>query len=146
MTKEVWISIRGLQFEGGTDTEEIEIIQKGQFYKRNGTSYLIYDELVEGTTDVIKNTIKFKEKEAQVSKKGVFNTCLSFIEGKKTLTNYETPYGNLMMGIETKEIEAEILEDSLVLRIEYALDINYEFLADCKICVEVKPFYEKEKK
>ena len=59
MTKDVWISIRGLQFEGAEDAEEIEVLQKGQYYKRNGTNYLIYEEPVEGSSAIIKNTIKF---------------------------------------------------------------------------------------
>ena len=138
MTKDVWISIRGLQFEGAEDAEEIEVLQKGQYYKRNGTNYLIYEEPVEGSSAIIKNTIKFKNSEAQVSKKGAINTCLSFLENEKNLTNYETPYGNLMIGIDTKQIQIEESEDVLKLHISYALDINYEFLADCKISVEAK--------
>ncbi len=48
MTKEVMVSIRGLQFDQEMDSEEIETIQWGQYYKKNDTHYIIYDELMEG--------------------------------------------------------------------------------------------------
>lgn len=138
MTKDVWISIKGLQFEGAEDAESIEVIQKGQYYKRNGAYYLIYEEPVEGSTKTIKNMIKFRENEVQVSKKGAINTCLNFVEDQKNLSNYSTPYGNLMVGIDTQNIEIEEEEDSLVLNVFYTLDVNYEYLADCRISVEAK--------
>lgn len=34
MTKEVMVSIRGLQFDQEMDSEEIETIQWGQYYKK----------------------------------------------------------------------------------------------------------------
>lgn len=34
MTKEVMVSIKGLQFDQSADSEEIETIQWGQYYKK----------------------------------------------------------------------------------------------------------------
>ena len=34
MTKEVMVSIKGLQFDQGADSEEIETIQWGQYYTK----------------------------------------------------------------------------------------------------------------
>ena len=63
MTKDVLIAIKGLQFEEAEDAEEIEVIQRGQYFQRNGAHYLMYEEPVEGTTDTILNRIKMKEDE-----------------------------------------------------------------------------------
>ena len=41
MTKEVMISIRGIQFENGQDGERIESIQKGEYYYKNNTKSFI---------------------------------------------------------------------------------------------------------
>ena len=35
MTKDVMISIRGIQFENGQDGEKIESIQMGEYYNKN---------------------------------------------------------------------------------------------------------------
>lgn len=137
MTKNVLIAIKGMQFEGETDPEEIEVIQRGQYYERNGSHYLLYDEPVEGTSDIIKNRIKFKENEVQVAKKGAVNTTLTFTKNEKNMTNYATPFGNLVIGIDTQRIALDMSEKRMDIKVDYALDINYEFLADCKISIEV---------
>ena len=137
MTKDVLIAIKGMQFEGAEDPEEIEVIQKGQYYERNGSHYLMYDEPVEGSSDIIKNRIKFKENEVQVEKKGAVNTTLTFTKNEKNMTNYATPFGNLVIGIDTQRIALELAEEKMDIRVDYALDINYEFLADCKISIAV---------
>jgi len=137
MTKDVLIAIKGMQFEGATDPEEIEVIQRGQYYERNGSHYLLYDEPVEGSSDIIKNRIKFKENEVQVAKKGAVNTTLTFTKNEKNMTNYATPFGNLVIGIDTQRIALDMSEKRMDIKVDYALDINYEFLADCKISIEV---------
>ena len=137
MTKDVLIAIIGMQFEGEADPEEIEVIQRGQYYERNGSHYLLYDEPVEGTSDIIKNRIKFKENEVQVAKKGAVNTTLTFTKNEKNMTNYATPFGNLVIGIDTQRIALDMSEKRMDIKVDYALDINYEFLADCKISIEV---------
>lgn len=135
MTKDVLIAIRGMQFEGAEDPEAIEVIQKGQYYQRNGSHYLVYEEPVEGSSDRILNRIKFKTDEVQVTKKGAVNTMLSFKQNEKNMTNYATPYGNLIMGINTHQIDLKMNESKLEIHVDYALDINYEFVADCKIAI-----------
>lgn len=135
MTKDVLIAIRGMQFEGAQDPESIEVIQRGQYFQRNGAHYLVYEEPVEGTNDVILNRIKFRADEVQVTKKGAVNTMLSFKQNEKNMTNYATPYGNLIMGINTHQIDLKMNESKLEIHVDYALDVNYEFLADCKIAI-----------
>ena len=135
MTKDVLIAIKGLQFEEAEDAEEIEVIQRGQYFQRNGSHFLVYEEPIEGTTDTILNRIKFKEDEVLVTKKGAVNTMLSFRKNEKNMTNYATPFGNLVMGIHTHQIDLNMQEDKLFVHVDYALDVNYEFLADCKITI-----------
>lgn len=36
MTKDVLISISGLQFAGGENSEPVEVITSGSYYKKNG--------------------------------------------------------------------------------------------------------------
>ena len=51
MTKEVLITIQGLQFDIDAETDEeldqIESIFPGEYYFRNGAHYLLYDEIME---------------------------------------------------------------------------------------------------
>jgi len=142
MTKDVLIAIKGLQFEESEDAEEIEVIQRGQYYQRNGSHFVVYEEPIEGSTDTILNRIKFKEDEVQVTKKGAVNTMLSFRRNEKNMTNYATPFGNLVMGIHTHQIDLDIEEEKILVHVDYALDVNYEFLADCKITITITALQE----
>lgn len=136
MSKEVLISISGLQFS--TESEDtVELITMGNYYLKNDKHYVIYDEMIEGFSEVTKNTIKFSENSVDIIKNGVTNVHMSFELNKKNLTYYDTPFGNLLIGINTRKINISEMEDKTLLEINYALDINYDFVADCKIQIAV---------
>ena len=138
MTKEVMISIRGIQFDDGQDGEKIESIQKGEYYLKNNTHYIMFDEVIEGMDAPVKSMIKFKKGEMHLNKKGPVNVTMEFLEHKKTLTDYRTPYGNLVIGLEAYKVNFEEEEKRIVVKVDYAMDVNYEHLADCKIKIDIR--------
>lgn len=138
MTKEILVSIRGLQFEEGIDADQIETIQKGEYYNRNNAHYVIFEEMMEGFSQPTKTIIKFRDQEMSLTKKGLVNVQMEFQVGRKNLTNYNTPYGTFLFGLEAEQIT--ILEDDkkIILQVDYGLDVNYEHLADCKITMDIR--------
>ncbi len=138
MTKDVMISIRGIQFEEGMDGEKIESIQKGEYYSRNDMHYILFEEVVEGMEDPVKSMIKFKEGEMHLNKKGPINVTMDFLEDRKTLTDYRTPFGSLVIGLEAKRVNYEEEEKRILLDVDYVLEVNYEPLANCKIRVDIR--------
>lgn len=54
---------------------------------------------------------------------------------KKNLTSYRTPYGVMMLGVDTRKVVVEEKPDELTLKIDYILEANYQFVADCQISV-----------
>lgn len=137
MTKDVLISITGMQTQ---DTgEAVEIINTGTYYLKNGMHYILYDEVMEGFEQITKNKIKFKEGYLCVSKKGVLNSNLEYDLSKKTLSCYVTPYGEMMMGIQTNLLDISEDEDEITVIADYALDVNYQFLSDCHIRIVIHP-------
>ncbi len=138
MTKDVMISIRGIQFDNGQDGEKIESIQRGEYYLKNHTHYILYDEVMEGMDTPIKSMIKIKKGEMHLNKKGAINVSMDFLEHKKTLSNYVTPFGTIVIGIEAESVRLEEEEKRIVIDVDYAMDVNYEHLADCKIKIDVR--------
>ena len=137
MTKEVMISIRGIQFENGQDGEKIESIQMGEYYNKNNTHYILFDEIIEGM-EAVKSMIKFKKGEMHLNKKGPINVTMDFLENKKTLTDYRTPFGSIVIGLEATNVNFEEEEKRIVVNVDYAMDVNYEHLADCKIKIDIR--------
>ncbi|MBQ8947575.1 MAG: DUF1934 domain-containing protein [Lachnospiraceae bacterium] len=141
MTNDVLLAMKGLQFafaEDGTGVP-IELITNAKYYEKNDSRYLLYDEMVEGASEYISNLVKFDGDTIEVTKKGVINVHMVFEEGKQNLSSYQTPYGTLMIGINTRKVEITETEELIHLQADYGLDINYEYVSDCTISMDISP-------
>lgn len=138
MTKEVIITICGLQSGPETDGEPIETITVGEYYYKNNKHYFLYEEVAEGESQPVKNRIKLSEGRMELTKSGIVNVHMLFEEGKKNITHYYTPYGTLNMGIDAKKVEITESEHEMDISILYSLEMNQEFVADCDIKINVK--------
>ena len=135
MTKDVLISISGLQMdvlEEEKEYEPIEVVAPANYFLKNGKHYILFDEVTEGIPGITG------EDTLEVMKSGVSNVHMVFEKNKKNLTYYQTPYGQLLIGIHTKEMEVEVSEDNINVKVGYILDVNHEPLADCQIRINVK--------
>lgn len=139
MTKEVIITIRGLQAGPETDGEPIEMITTGEYYYKNNKHYLLYEEVMEGETSTNKNRIKVAPGYMELTKNGVVSVHMVFEEKQKNITHYHTPFGALLMGIEAKKVEVLESEEEIHISVDYALELNQEHAADCDIQITVRP-------
>ncbi len=146
MTKEVLVTIRGMQFtkQEEEDLEPVEVIMAGDYYKKNNKHYVIYDEVIEGFDGTTKNIIKLQEDCIDIIKKGVANVHMTFEKNKKNVTCYDTPFGSLMLGIHAKNIDIQEEEDDIRVKVEYALELNYEHLANCNIKMAIQSKESRE--
>ena len=139
MTKEVLLSLQGLQFDAvSADGDKIETITPAEYYKRNDSHYVIFEEAMEGFQEKTKNVIKFKENSLDLTKKGLVNVHMIFEENKKNMTNYATPYGNILIGIDARSVRLKGKEERIEVDVDYALEVNYEHFADCKIKMDIR--------
>ena len=139
MNKDVLIHVRGLQMMETDDAQEpIEIVVPGQYYFRNGSHYLRYEEMLDDTAETTVNYIKMSPNGVEVRKQGQVNVHMVFEEGKKNKTFYNTPYGTLQMGISATGLELKESEDGIQMKVDYALDMNGEHVADCYLTVQAQ--------
>lgn len=139
MNKDVLIHVRGLQMMETDDAQEpIEIVVPGQYYFRNGSHYLRYEEMLDDTAETTVNYIKMSPNGVEVRKQGQVNVHMVFEEGKKNTTFYNTPYGTLQMGISATGLELKESEDGIQMKVDYALDMNEEHVADCYLTVQAQ--------
>ena len=139
MNKDVLIHVRGLQMMETDDAQEpIEIVVLGQYYFRNGSHYLRYEEMLDDTAETTVNYIKMSPNGVEVRKQGQVNVHMVFEEGKKNKTFYNTPYGTLQMGISATGLELKESEDGIQMKVDYALDMNEEHVADCYLTVQAQ--------
>lgn len=138
MTKDVLVAIAGLQYELESE-EPIEVITAGQYFCKNEKHYVLYDEILDERNEVCKNKIKIGTDMVEILKSGASNVHMVFELGKKNLTYYNTPFGSLLIGIDTTKIVCSESEEAIELNIEYGLEVNYSHVSDCSITVKVTP-------
>lgn len=145
MTQEILLTISGLQsmevMEGGDgENEPIEVITPAKYYLKNGKHYILYEEPVEGMPGVIKNKIKITGDSAlEVVKSGITNSHMIFEKDKMNVSFYNTPYGQMQVGVHTRSMEVAVSEELISVEVEYGLDVNQEALADCRISMSIQP-------
>lgn len=123
-----------------TDEQEpIELVVPGQYYFKNGSHYLRYEELIDETSaEPTVNYIKISSKAVEVRKKGLVNVHMVFERGKKNMTYYSTPYGTVEMGIAATGVMIEESENGIDMKVDYALEMNEEYVADCYLTVSAQ--------
>ena len=140
MEKQVLVHVSGLHMmEGDGQEEPVEIVVPGEHYFRNGSHYLCYEEILEDFSEPTINYIKISPKGIEVRKKGIVNVHMVFEQGKKNMTYYTTPYGTIEMGIAATNMNLKEDESGLNMKVDYALDMNQEHVADCCLAIQAQP-------
>ena len=130
------ISIKGLQ---GTDEdgEDIELVTDGEYgLTENGHAAFRYMESqltgMEGTlTD-----FSVEPDRVTITRSGTVNMQMTFEEGQKHYFVYDTPYGNMTMGVDTQSIRSEFDQDGGVLEVRYLMDLGNSMIT--RSCFEVR--------
>jgi len=150
MTQDVLLTISGLHTmeameDGEEGNEPIEVITPASYYWKNGKHFILFDELVEGIPGVTKNKIKITGDTAlEIMKSGITNAHMVFEKNKSNLTFYDTPFGQIEVGIHTRDMCVDVREDRIDVNVEYGLDVNHEAMADCRITMNIRPKHAAE--
>ena len=108
------------------------------YYCRGGKHYILYDEVLEGMAGTIKNRIKITGTDSvEIVKSGLSSSHMIFEKNRKNLTYYRTPYGQMLVGVNTRNMEVSVEDDRINVQVDYELDVNHEPLADCKIKLDI---------
>lgn len=154
MTREVLLSIKGLQVIGETREEtggeEIEVVAPGKYRFQNGRHFISYEEVIEGSKEKIQNLIKISDDIVEVTKRGFTNAHMVFERNKSNMSYYDTPFGKFLISIMARNIQVTKGQEQISVKVEYSLDINYEHMADYSIEIQInakngKPFYLSDK-
>lgn len=125
MEKEVVISIKGMQNYEGILPDVIELVTEGRL-ARDGASYtLSYQESeltgLEGTL----TTIHVDGEQVTLMRVGEFNSQLVFQEGRRHLSMYNTPYGAMTIGVNTRHLLAELTDQGGDIEVDYSVEVDH---------------------
>ena len=122
--KDIMLKIIGKQFFGDNPEDKMEFITEGKLYKKNGATYLVYDESEVSGQPGCKTTLKMSGDVIKMRRLGDsvgYGSEIVFEEGKRFTGEYETPYGLMKMEVLTNSIRNNLTEDGLG-----DIDIDYQ--------------------
>ena len=125
MEKNVIISIKGVQRLEDADPDTMELVTEGRL-EQDGNSYtLSYQESeltgLEGTL----TTFQVEPDRVTLLRVGEFNSQMVFQEGRRHLAMYNTPYGSMTIGVNTRHLHADLTERGGDIEIDYAIEIDH---------------------
>ena len=125
MTDNVIISIKGKQLYAESSPEEMELVTSGTLKRDSRGGYTVsYQETeltgLEGTT----TRLHIDGGKVTLLREGSINSQMVFEEGRRHLSMYETPYGALSIGVNTRRMRSTLGEAGGDLEIDYAIEID----------------------
>ena len=123
--KKVIIFVKSHQHYEGAEPEDMELISEGLMdTAEDGTVTLTYEETeltgLEGTT----TQLHIAGPRVTLLRQGSVNSQMIFEVGRKHLSMYETPYGSLAVGVDTRRLKNTVGEGGGELEIDYAIEID----------------------
>ena len=114
MEKDVVISIKGMQKYEGNDPDTVELVTAGRLMKDKAGYTLSYQESeitgLEGTL----TTIQVEGEQVTLMRMG-----------ERHLSMYNTPYGAMSVGVNTRHLLADLSDKGGDIEIDYAIEIDH---------------------
>ncbi len=138
MKKDVFITIKGIQ-KVDHEKDTTELFTQGNFYKKNNSYYITYDESeatgFQGSTTTLK--VEGNDKVTLI-RSGNIRSHLIAQNGERNVGHYGTSEGNLSVGVYTKQINSELDENGGDLFFSYSLDINSNLISENEVYINIK--------
>lgn len=133
MNRDVNVRVIGTHRDSDGICNEVVSECDGIYALRAGKHFLIYNEELEGTTQVTRNLVTVGINEVVVSKSGAVGTRIEFAGGTLRDVEYDTGFGKIHVNVRTKNIMTLQEKHSLRIVIDYNLEMDGEVISECKI-------------
>ena len=138
MEKDVIISIRGTQDYSGTDPDTMELVTEGKLAVQDGALCLSYEESeltgMEGTTTVFQ----VEPDKVTLLRLGSVQSEMVFEEGRRHMSLYSTPYGNMEIGVRARRLNSTLELTGGRLEIDYDIEINHMLAGQSLFRIDVR--------
>lgn len=139
MQENYLISIKGSQNVDG-EVGNVELTTLGSYVKRGTSRYIVYKEYASDEVPFDRTSILKIDgsKSLTLMRRGKDSTRLILENGKRHLCQYDTGYGNLMIGVFTSRLDSDLNDAGGNLKVSYTLDINSALSSTNELSITVK--------
>ncbi len=140
MEKRVIISIKGMQNYEGTDPDTVELVTQGRLLDcgEDGLSLSYQESELTGMEGTLTTFQVEKSGRVTLMRLGEFNSEMVFEEGRRHLSLYQTPYGDLSVGIRANRVRNSLGMNGGDLEIDYAIEIDHALAGQSLFQIHVR--------
>lgn len=138
MARKAELSLTGRQRDQDGEESVTESRMTADYYEKDGSSYILYEETQEDSGDIVRSIIKYNGSTLEMTRRGAVRSRMIFQAGQAHRTDYVTPYGTLPLEVATREASFSRNEDGTVIRLEYTLSSGGQFLSHCTMDIVLR--------
>ena len=122
--KKVMISIKGLPVFSADDEDAFELMTDGEYLQKDGISTFSYIESMLTGQDGLLTTFDVEHDRVVLKRGDGLSGDMIFSENQKHHFLYDTPFGSVMLGIDTHSIIKNMSDDGGNLEIRYDIEVD----------------------
>ncbi|MCL2427158.1 MAG: DUF1934 domain-containing protein [Oscillospiraceae bacterium] len=123
-TKKVLISIKGSPLYSADEDEMFELMTDGEYLEKNGICTFSYIGSTLTGEEGTLTTFNVEKDKVTLQRNDGINGDMIFTENQKQHFLYNTPFGSVMMGIDTHSIVSNMADDGGNLEIKYDIEVD----------------------
>ena len=137
--KDVWISISNKQNDGREQGDSTLMFDTaGYYFFDDGVGVLSYQESELTGLEGTRTSVMVMPNQVVVDRDGMLTGRMVFREGVRDAVPYATPYGQMMLGIDTRKIRHNFNENGGDMEIDYVTDLGHAYVMKNKFRISVK--------
>ena len=138
MMKDVWISISNRQSNGQEEEDTLVFNTAGRYSYMDGVGVLSYQESELTGLEGTRTSVTVMPDQVVVDRAGMLTGQIVFREGAREAFPYHTPYGQMILGVNTRKIRDNFNENGGDLEIDYITNLAHTYVAKNKFRISVK--------
>lgn len=119
------IKIVGTQNFGTESQDTIELVTDGSYEFHDGRVEIRYSESELTGLEGTETALYISPEEVRMERWGTMTSSTVFREGERNDYLYETPYGKMILGMDTRKIFAHFDETGGNMIIDYVMDMDH---------------------
>ena len=136
---DVVVTIKGKSFTGGREADITELCAvKKKKKSKDSVSVTYEDSMGAGLEGVVATLEAFSNGIVTIERTGIMEHKLMVEKDKRHLCLYQTPYGNMTVGVFGEEVHNALTDKGGKIYMKYSLDINLGLLSENEIEIDVK--------
>ena len=124
----------------GNDEESFELTTDGEYSRKDGVSTFSYVESELTGLNGLLTTFNVEPDRVILRRGGGYSGDMIFSEKQKHHFLYDTPFGSIMMGIDTHSIKKNMCDDGGSLEIRYDIEVDNISVSQNLFKIDIRTF------